>query len=50
MSSGGGVKDGIAADYASHGLGMYNKGQYHGKVTKHIAEMVKQAKKISKKK
>ena len=46
----GGVKDGIAADYASRGLNMYNKGQYNGKVTKHIAEMVQQAKKISKRK
>ena len=44
----GGVKDGIAADHASRGLNMYNKGQYHGKVTKLIADTVKQAKKMAK--
>ena len=48
MPSWGGVKDGLAANYASRGLNMYNKGQYHGKVTKLIADTVKDAKKISK--
>ena len=40
------VKDGIAADYASRGLNMYNKGQYNGKVTKLIADAVKEAKRF----
>ena len=44
----GGVKNGVASDYASLGLERYNKGQYHGKVTKLIADTVKEAKKISK--
>ncbi len=43
---GGGVKDGLAANYASSGLNRYNKGQYDGKVTKLITDTVKEAKKI----
>ncbi|MCK5127674.1 MAG: hypothetical protein KAR42_15560 [candidate division Zixibacteria bacterium] len=42
------VKDGIAANYASRGLQRYNKGQYDGKVTRLIADSVKEAKKLSK--
>lgn len=43
-----GVRDGIAADFASDTQRKYEKGQYHGKVNKFIAEQITAAKKLSK--